>query len=508
MNDLICGFELDNNQKQVIIEESKHVLVIASAGSGKTLTILGKINYLIKYKNIKEEEIICISFTNKACDSLIKKLNKMNYNINIYTFHKLALEIIKHNNYQYSIADDNLLESITNNFFNQDVLYYPNFMKYIMNYYGLKKNKNIKQEYTLFLNRYSTKLNILKKNIITFIKIFKSNNYNLNDFITFYDKTKTGKYGSYKKNKIFLILCINIYIKYYDYMDKNQLLDFDDMIILATNYIKKNGFHKNIKYIIIDEYQDTSLIRFNLINEILNQTSSHLLSVGDDFQSIYQFSGCHLDLFTNFKNYFNDCKILKLENTYRNSQELITQAGTFIMKNKKQIKKDLISSKRLDNPLKIIYYKDITKDFKKLITDIHNKYHKTIMILGRNNNDINYFIDDTFSFDGEKLIYKNNENINMYYLTVHKAKGLEEDIVIIINLNNSFLGFPNKINENKILKLVTTSDDNYLFAEERRLFYVALTRTKGPCFLFASKQNPSVFVKEIEKIIKKTNVIN
>ena len=275
------------------------------------------------------------------------------------------------------------------------------------------------------------------------------------------------------------------------------------MIRKATDCVVKNGFKNIVKYIIIDEYQDTSYIRFCLINEIIRCTSCNLLVVGDDFQSIYKFSGCCLDLFINFEYYFNDCKVLKLENTYRNSQELIDLAGSFIMKNKKQIKKNLVSKKRMESPIKIVYYDDIVKDFKVLIESIYDELKVPIMILGRNNEDINMVIDDSFLLDGEKVIYSNNKSIELYYMTVHKAKGLEEEVVIVINLDDRYLGFPNKIKEEKGLRSVFDSYDSYHFAEERRLFYVAITRTRGYCYLFSNKKKPSIFVKEMERMIKK-----
>ena len=104
------------------------------------------------------------------------------------------------------------------------------------------------------------------------------------------------------------------------------------------------------------------------------------------------------------------------------------------------------------------------------------------MILGRNNDDINLLA---------KKYYK-------YFMTVHKAKGLEADKVIIVNLENSNLGFPNKIVDDDILKYVSIKDE-YLYAEERRLFYVALTRTKTYNILLVNKNNPSIFVEELIK---------
>lgn len=275
------------------------------------------------------------------------------------------------------------------------------------------------------------------------------------------------------------------------------------MISKATKKIKQEGYNKKIKYIIIDEFQDTSKVRFNLIKEIINKTNSNLLVVGDDFQSIYRFTGCDLELFLKFKEQFKESEILKIENTYRNSQELINIAGSFIMKNKNQLTKDLKSSKTKQHPLQIIYYKNINQTFIKLITHIHNKTNKPILILGRNNFDINILLkSNKFILIENKLLYKENQNIKMTYLTVHRSKGLEEENVIIINMTNKKTGFPNKIQDNKILKYVSCKEDKYKFSEERRLFYVAITRTKNITYLLTPEKNESIFITEIKKDYK------
>ena len=199
---------------------------------------------------------------------------------------------------------------------------------------------------------------------MVFIRLMKCNNYELKDFTLFLSKIKrTLSYTQYKKEKTILTLILNIYLKYENYLKENNEIDFDDMLITATKIVKKHGLKKKIKYIIIDEYQDTSFIRFNLIKEIINKTMAKLMVVGDDFQSIYKFTGCDVSLFLDFKNYFKEAKIMKLERTYRNSKELIQVAGKFIMKNKHQIKKELYSEKTLKNPIKILKYKNIKKIF-------------------------------------------------------------------------------------------------------------------------------------------------
>ena len=110
LKDKICGYYLDNEQESIVLDESKHLLVVAGAGSGKTLTILGKINYLLKYKNIKNSEILCISFTKASSDNLKEKIqNEFGIEMDVYTFHKLALQILKSNNMHYSISSTETL---------------------------------------------------------------------------------------------------------------------------------------------------------------------------------------------------------------------------------------------------------------------------------------------------------------------------------------------------------------------------------------------------------------
>ena len=265
------------------------------------------------------------------------------------------------------------------------------------------------------------------------------------------------------------------------------MIDFNDMIVLATKYVKENDI-KKYKYIIVDEYQDTSYIRYLLLKEIINKTGAKIICVGDDYQSIYRFNGCDLNMFLNFKKYFGYTKVLKINNTYRNSQELINVAGSFIMKNKRQLYKKLKSSKTIKRPIKIMYGKNLQK-----LLDIVIKKYQKVLILGRNNFDIEKY----FKLDSEGyFIYR---GVRIRYLTMHASKGLEEECVIIINLIDDVLGMPNKIKDDKILKYVNKNYDKYPYEEERRLFYVALTRTKNEVFLLTEKDKKSIFVKELIK---------
>ena len=282
-------------------------------------------------------------------------------------------------------------------------------------------------------------------------------------------------------------------------LNENNSIDFDDMINKCTVLIKEDCKLPKWKYIIVDEYQDTSLTKFNLINEIINKTNAKFLAVGDDFQSIYRFTGCNLHIFLNFQNYFKDSEIFQIINTYRNPQELINIAGSFVMKNKQQIRKKLISNKNINNPIIIYETKDYINTLKYILNTI--KY-QSIFVLGRNNNDINNYIDETYTKDNDNYTYN---NITFKYLTIHKSKGLEADNIILINMEDNILGMPSKIKDEKLLKYVNNTKDYYPYEEERRLFYVALTRTKNRVYIISPVNNQSIFLKEIKKYTKKVN---
>lgn len=477
----INGYPLDDYQSRVVLSNEKATLVVAGAGSGKSLTIIGKIVYLVKICNINPNDILCISFTNDATINLKNNIKKnYNFDIDIYTFHKLSLSILKSHNIKYTIAKEDLLLDIIELFFNEII---PN-------------NKIYQKALKYILGKTPTEKEIvnLKRLITTFINLYKSNNYPITYYLLILKKIKyTLNIKEYIKNKYLILLIFNIHIMYQEELNKDKSLDFNDMINKTIDIISNKGLIKKWKYIIVDEYQDTSITKFNLIKNIIDICNAKFLAVGDDFQSIYRFTGCNLHIFLNFTKYFNYSKIMPIINTYRNPQELINIAGKFVMKNKYQQKKNLVSSKHLSNPV-IIYYSNnkvsILKEILKLIES------NNIMVLGRNNKDILKYIDNTYKQDNDIYTYQNK---SFRYLTIHKSKGLESEYVILINVEDNLLGLPTKIKDEKILKYVNNTKDYYPYEEERRLFYVALTRTKNKTYIISPYKNESIFIKEIKK---------
>lgn len=487
-NDLlnnIKGFPLDSEQRRCVVDEEDNILVIAGAGSGKSLTIIGKIRYLIESKFFEENEILCISFTNDSTNSLKKSLQKnYNYNIDVLTFHKLALKIFATVREEINISDSYTLELIIDEFYEAIIYDYPAILKSVV-YYFNNNDFNYFNEYKKIIN--TKKFIRYKKLLAQFIRLFKANVLNDNILINYLEKAKNNK-----KDYYFLYNIIIIFNIYQNELTSQKELDFDDMILDSIKIIDKYNLNLKYKYIIVDEYQDTSLIRCNLLQKIINKSNSKLMVVGDDFQSIYRFSGCNLDIFLNFNKYFSNPKIMYISNTYRNAQELIDIAGSFVMKNRLQIKKDLLSKKNLSKPIKIIYYNNQKEALKNLLLYLIQDNKKELLILGRNNGDIRKATD--LKLENDYIMF---DNIRIKYLTVHRSKGLEEENVIILNLENDVLGFPSKLEDDDILKYIVKYDDKISYEEERRLFYVSLTRTKNYNYLLVNENKPSIFVKEI-----------
>ena len=323
--------------------------------------------------------------------------------------------------------------------------------------------------------------NNIKYIIEAFINLYKSSNKNEKDFKNFEkENQKQNIYNQRERHNYFLKMTNKIIKEYQKELKRNNQIDYHDMINIAIKIVKRKKIHQ-YKYIFIDEYQDISLNKILLIKEIQKQTNAKLVAVGDDFQSIYSFTGSNIEVIKNFKKYFDKAKIKKLRNTYRNSLELLKITQNFICKNPYQIKKKLKSKIRNDYPITIYYYlKDEEKVWKKILSDA--KAEK-LLVLGRNNND-------------EASIPHNNK---IKYLTIHKSKGLETETTIIINLENKYNSLPNKIKDSEYLTYVKTKEEKFKYAEERRLFYVALTRCKKNNILIVKKDNPSIFVKELLK---------
>ena len=462
----------DKEQEIASSYMENHSLIIAGAGSGKTTTLLFKIKNLIEC-GIKEDEILVISFTNETVNNFIKKCP---YKVNVYTFHKISKIILNTNK---EIIDEDILKSSIYNYF----IKAPKKLRKKIYHIFLYKIYREKKYYNILKDEGSSSLINYFYSLIRHIKTNKI-------------ELKSLSIKNFTKNEQLLLYCANTILEIYNHeLKENNFIDFDDLIINATNYINKGLYKSKYKHILVDEYQDISKIRLDFLQSLIKSNNSILTAVGDDFQSIYGFSGSNIDLFYDFKNYFKESKIFYITTTYRCPIKIITKAGNFIMKNNLQIKKELKSVNKSNSKINKIYSKNYKKDLMNLL----NKYkdtNKNVLVLGRNNYDINFILNENIKLQDSHLIIEDKIYKNIRYLTIHKSKGLEADVVIIICLSNTYNSLPNK-RSNELIKKLINSNEIYKYAEERRLFYVGITRTKDKLYLLIDKYNPSIFIYEI-----------
>lgn len=345
------------------------------------------------------------------------------------------------------------------------------------------------------------------KLIESFINIFEAQNKEKNQFDSFI-KMNESEIDGYKRNrqKLFLDIVRDIYNIYYE-SNEGKRIDHNREVSLALELIQTNRYSASYDYIFIDEYQDINPIRSLLLQSLQKITNAKLFVVGDDWQSIYKFNGSDLNLFIDFDKHFPNSEFINLQENRRNYDRLNHISSRFIMRNEKQEKKKLISKKRNNpNPINIVYYSLNPKSNKVLklysiILRIAKRNPKSrILLLGRNNNDINEFTNKNAIFQSfdytDKIKCLQNPKLDITFMTIHSSKGLEYDDVIILNFKDKLNGFPNKIEDDSVLRFLKEKE-KCPYAEERRLLYVALTRTLNDVYLLAPTYKESVFIEEL-----------
>ena len=684
----IEGKSLDDQQRQAIITDEYSNLIIAGAGSGKTLTILGKVKYLVEKRNIDPSKILLLSFTRKTVEELNQRLRNLGLKTKATTFHKLGYDYIKHfQKNPPAVANENLLHQTIKQFLKNDILHHDyalkSFVQFMACYLNIPEENDafdslgekldvkngidfetLKSKYYantsgsrrisknkldtfsgervksveelmianfLFLNGvnyeyekpyphgdhmyrpdfyltdydiwlehfgidkhgrakwlsdfqekqylksmhkkrakhhlYRTKLletyswynrdnilldklrEMLEKSGVTFqplseqevyckiigqdssfgaeiislitsfINLSKSRGLAANGLRKFMEDSEAGNQFLSARRQLFLDFALPIIEKYSAVLSARGEIDFNDMINQAANLVRQKGITKAYDYIIIDEYQDISAARFKLITEIRQRSGARLVCVGDDWQSIYRFTGSDISLFSGFGKFVGEHEKLFIERTYRNSQQLIDISAKFIQQNPQQLAKNPKSTKELDCPVEFAAH-DQNNAFSVLVEQIRQIVaeggaEQQVLLLGRHSFDLDYVIcqrDDKGKIIKNQLrkeVKKYNEatgelnivwleGVNITFITAHKSKGLEADNVIVLNLKNDLYGFPNKLTDDPIILLLLSAPEACRFAEERRLFYVALTRTRNKVYLL-TPENESLFTKEIKR---------
>lgn len=339
--------------------------------------------------------------------------------------------------------------------------------------------------------------------VATFVTLMKSSCKSIQDVLK-----QVKNVGDERSLFIIKKIFKPVYERYIEEMKNSNQIDFTDAILKATE-ICRSSLTAKYEYIIVDEFQDISVDRYNFIKVLRGgNPPAKLYCVGDDWQSIYRFSGSDMSLLNQFSDYFGSTEINKIETTYRFGEPLVRLSSQFIQRNKAQIKKDIHPfNPQAKTELQFCAYerRDYCNVIGQLVASIPTE--KSIFLLGR------YSFDDYYLSFLYKSVKEGNRffyfigNRKIEFLTVHKSKGLEADYVIILQCNKDTYGFPSMVSDEPVLNYVLTVSDQYPYGEERRLFYVAITRAKTKTYVLYDIRFPSVFVDEFlhpEKITEES----
>ena len=491
------GYWLDQQQIASIENDTQNTLVIAGAGTGKTTTIIGKIKWILnKWRSEKENtpppKILAVSFTHASRveleerilaeilqDDLVFKIYHPRDFIQVETFHSLALKIIK----------DRLLGRRLEEFG------FESFLKLSHSNLSEGKTENLDHLYSLVRNYH-----------VSFAEIRDGLR---RKFRYFWHKEDL------KQNLTQLEELKVLASQYEEHLKKNHSIDFAGLLEEATSRI--NPIY-TYDYVIIDEYQDISPLEYLLIRSLRELRAFKLFCVGDDWQTIYQFAGSEISLILNFEKCWGETSRFKIEQTYRFPEKLAKLSGRFIMHDRTQLRKQIRGV--------LVYGEDQIVEINgpSERTDLNSLYffflnmpeHASVFLIGRYNFDITTisrceFL--SFNISEEKVLISMHErpDLRISFLSAHKSKGLQADYVLIINCRNTILGFPSRMKENEIFRIVREVAIQKLerrkmkkrmrekFSEERRLFYVAMTRARKRILFLTVQEQESPFILELRE---------
>ena len=342
---------LNDQQKEAVFTTEGPVLILAGAGSGKTRALTHRIAYLVHEKNVNPFNIMAITFTNKAAGEMKERVNRLvgldSDAIWVTTFHSSCVRILRR--YADRLGYDN------------------NFT-----IYDADDSKNIMKDVCKRLNVDTKQLK--ERTILNYISSAKDNLKNPREF-----EKENG--DDFKMHRV-----IDAYKEYQETLIKNNSMDFDDLIMNTVELFNNNPdvldyYQKRFEYIMVDEYQDTNVAQFNLIR-LLAGGRENLCVVGDDDQSIYKFRGANIYNILNFEHYYPDAKVIKLEQNYRSTQNILDAANAVIANNKGRKDKHLWTDEDAGNLVHLRMFDTAYEEAEFIANDVAHKARKGLIDYG------------------------------------------------------------------------------------------------------------------------------
>jgi DNA helicase-4 len=318
-------------------------------------------------------------------------------------------------------------------------------------------------------------------------------------------KAKAVK-DQHERVRDFYELAIPLIEQYLAYCVDKSYLDFNDMVtrcisVLGSQQDISHYYKDRYQYILVDEFQDVNNLQVDLI-QLLLTSQTQLFCVGDDWQSIYGFRGSNVNYIIEFEKHFPNSEIIKLNLNYRSTEHIVGASNEVIKNNKHKIDKEIKAVNRSEHKI-VVYEGNDDQDN----IDFCARTVQQLLDDGVNSEEILFLYRRTSMYRPGQYSNKpslsaalTQKGLRVSAKTIHSSKGLEAKVVFILGLSEGSGGFPDIWMEDRIFQVIKTSDRDLLMEEERRLFYVAITRAREKLYLITEKGNESSFLKEIPEI--------
>lgn len=333
----------------------------------------------------------------------------------------------------------------------------------------------------------------LAKTLRAFLTHVKSNRLSVDDIRR---RLEGGVAGQFRyRHELFLNLFEKIWYRWEARLKDEGYIDFDDMLNQAADRIEQGAWDSPYELVMVDEFQDASRARTRLIAGLVAKPGRHLFAVGDDWQSINRFAGADLSVMTEFESTFGKAVTLKLETTFRCPQSLCDISSRFIQKNPKQLRKSVRSPVvDIAEPIRIVR----AADERQIRSTIESRLAEIAAEHGSGDCKTKVYLLGRYRREREYLPQRyDTSRLQLEFTTAHAAKGLEADHVIVPRVTSEIFGFPSRVEDDPVLQLAMPAGDSYEFAEERRLFYVAMTRARRTVTLVTLARKESSFISEL-----------
>lgn len=387
----------------------------------------------------------------------------------------------------------NLLYFKTYDYMTQDsALFNHTLDKVVKNRLPANYHKNVCLTFREEFNGYHDSVKDFVSQIMRITDMIKVENIDPNAVL------EKSRKDQHERVRNFYELAIPVVKEYIQYTTNKSYLDFNDLISRSASLFQNhediaNKYKSKYQYILVDEFQDVNNLQVELIKHLLTD-QTQLFCVGDDWQSIYGFRGSNVDYIVDFENYFPNSKVVKLNQNYRSTQNIVGASNEVIKHNKFKVEKEIHSSKKSEHKI-VVYSGNNEKDNIQFCVE----KVKELLADGLTNEDILFLYRRNKMYTPFFFRFK-DENIKVQGKTIHASKGLEAKAVFILGLTEGSGGFPDIWLEDRIFQVIKTANHDLLLEEERRLFYVAITRAKDKLFLLTEKGKESSFLKEIPEI--------